>query len=192
MKSKIEGTSCIPKQIKRILDLNNNPRDCTSRYGQAVQKRTDPLEGFSFINHENKFSIIFDFVFSGTVSKTGQKYELLCFKYRRKFGFGNGIEFYCVFIQETCSNSQYSLLFATYKIPLLLQQIQKLVKMEIFLIKWYLNWFYCLSFFTIRPLIRTKVIHSSWVHLKDRNTMIQPSQSPKTTKLLSMMRAPND
>ena len=55
----------------------------------------------------------------------------------------------------------------------------KLVKMEIFLIKWHLNWFYCLSFFTIRPLIRTKEMHSSWVHLKDHNAMIQPSQSQK-------------
>ena len=63
----------MPKLIKCILDRNNTQRACTSRYGQALRKRTDPLEGFLFINHENKFSSIFDFVFFGTVSKTGQK-----------------------------------------------------------------------------------------------------------------------
>ena len=60
------------------------------------------------------------FEFCATLSSQVKNYELLCFKHRRKFGFGNGVEFYCVFIQETWSNSQYWLLFATYKIPLLL------------------------------------------------------------------------
>ena len=74
------------------------------------------------------------FEFCATLSSQVKNYELLCFKHRGKFGFGNGVEFYCVFIQETWSNSQYWLLFATYKIPLLFQHIQKLVKKEVFLI----------------------------------------------------------
>ena len=37
---------------------------------------------FLFINHENKFSSIFDFVFFGTVSKTGQKLKIPLLKRR--------------------------------------------------------------------------------------------------------------
>ena len=74
LKSKIERKSRMPKQIKCILDWNNNQRACTRQYGQALWKRTDPLEGFSFINHENKFSKISDFVFFVPYMKTGQRW----------------------------------------------------------------------------------------------------------------------
>ena len=40
---------------------------------KLYEKERIVLRVFSFINHENKFSLIFDFVFFGTVSKTGQK-----------------------------------------------------------------------------------------------------------------------
>ena len=88
----------MPKQIKCILDWKNNQRACTSQYGQALRKRMDPLEGFLFTNPENKFPVIFEVCATHYLSSQVKIDEFLCFKHKQKFGFGNGVKSYCVFI----------------------------------------------------------------------------------------------
>ena len=43
----LKRKSCMQKLIKCFLDQNDTQRACTSCYGQAPQKITDPLEDFS-------------------------------------------------------------------------------------------------------------------------------------------------
>ena len=137
--SKIEGKKQYAKTNKIYPWLEQYSEGLYESIWSSFTKKNGSFGGFFYSSimkiNFRQYLILYFLV---QYQKQVKNYKFLCLKDRRKFGFGNGIEFYCcIFIQETCSNSQYWLLFATYKIRLLLQHIQKLVKMEILLIKGY-------------------------------------------------------
>ena len=139
LKSKIEGKKQYAKTNKMYPWLEQYSEGLYESIWSSFTKKNGSFGGFFYSSimkiNFRQYLILYFLV---QYQKQVKNYKFLCLKDRRKFGFGNGIEFYCcIFIQETCSNSQYWLLFATYKIRLLLQHIQKLVKMEILLIKGY-------------------------------------------------------